>query len=73
MTVKIEGERWPERLWRDYFDAAVLLSIFVVVQALNIVDGTEEFFLGGIKDWHFLNIVEVTIRILCLVEGVFDG
>ena len=37
-TVYIEGERWCERLWRNYFDTAVRLSILVVVQTLDIIN-----------------------------------
>lgn len=44
-----------------------------MVQTLDIVNGTEKFFLRRIKNRHLLDIVEVAVRILGLVKRIFDG
>lgn len=44
-----------------------------MVQTLYIVNGTEEFFLRRMKNWHLLDIVEVAVRILGLVKRILDG
>ena len=44
-----------------------------MVQTLYIVNGTEEFFLRRIKNWHRLGIVEIAVRILGLVKRILDG